>query len=198
MSGLLSLPDEVLKLVLTHVPLKERLVNCSLVHSRLHAAAVAATQQLETGYSPMWQPERGQSVFTWLSRYGEHVTRLDVDALDWVTQLPCPNLLQLRLVGTIVQLGPTADGPGVIAGITKLTRLELHYNGIDDGPVVDSLSELVHLQHLEWFSRNGYGEAGFSIAVLPQLRHLTHLGAHADKHIAAWCTDLVARAQPAV
>jgi hypothetical protein len=37
MSSLAHLPDEVLKLVLKHVPLKHRLSSCCLVSRRLHA-----------------------------------------------------------------------------------------------------------------------------------------------------------------
>jgi hypothetical protein len=63
-------------------------------------------------------------------------------------QLPCPNLRELQLFLCSVQLGPTADGePGVVDDCTKLTRLELNCHMMD-GPVIDGLSRLVHLQHL--------------------------------------------------
>ena len=47
MSSISSLPEEVLKLVLKHVPLQDRLGSCCLVSTRMHAAAVAATEKLQ-------------------------------------------------------------------------------------------------------------------------------------------------------
>ena len=110
---LLSLPDEVLKLVLSHVPLNDRLGSCSLVHSRLHAAAVASTQQLKIGSWPRTPPpQRTQAMLGWLSFYGQHVTHLDLTYLPQpLIQLPCPGLLELRCYMGSIQLGPqqTAD-----------------------------------------------------------------------------------------
>jgi hypothetical protein len=162
MPDLTSLPDEVLKLVMQHVPLQERLTSCCLVNRRLHTAAVAATEQLQLLLSERnctWQhfisigtPERGQSVLAWLNHYGEHLTYLKMTSFPTqpVQQLPCPNLQQLVLDGCSVQLGATADGsPGVLQGCRKLTCLELWRCEITDaaaGAVLDgSLSSLVDL-----------------------------------------------------
>jgi hypothetical protein len=144
MSGLISLPEGVLKLIMQHVPLSDRLSRCCLVNKKLHAAAVAATQQLELGAAAWWPPsansvpvsapELAQSALQWLGLYGQHLTRLQMQGIPQpLLQLPCPNLRQLELnMGCSVHLGPTADGwPGVIQGIPKLTRLELSCNIID-------------------------------------------------------------------
>ena len=182
MSCLTSLPDEVLKLVMKHVPLDDRLTKCCLVNSRLHAAAVAATQDLQLSFGNGLihkQTRHPECWFQWALQYGEHLTCLRLSEFPQaLQQLPCPNLLELSLNYTpSVQLGPAADGtPGVIQGCTKLTKLELQ--GSRDvsaqGDVVDSLSSLIHLQHLEFRIKNA---SALSIATLPRMQHLTYLDA---------------------
>jgi hypothetical protein len=178
MSSLASLPAEVLKLVMQQVPLKDRLTNCCLVNKRLHAAAVAATQEME-----LETEGRVQSGLHWMSQYGTSVTMIKLGNCNHpVHKLPCPNLLELQLWLCSVQLGPTADGqPGVIQGCTKLTRLELWCDFIDapEGAVVDSLSSLVHLQHLQVLPQDSMGHTpslgGLSSSTLPSLTCLTVL-----------------------
>jgi hypothetical protein len=185
MSHFSSLPDEVLKLVMQHVPVQDRLHNCALVSRRMHAAAVAATDCLEIAES---RPEMDVVVMNWLSQHGQHLTRLEVCSYPHLRQLPCPNLLELKLFDwyeSSVQLGPAADGsPGVIHSCTKLTRLEVSCNISDapEGAVLDgNLSSLVHLQRLKVapagynYYVEGYSICGFSGATLPRLQHLTYL-----------------------
>jgi hypothetical protein len=81
-----------------------------------------------------------------------------------------------------VQLDPAADGTlGVIQGCTKLTKLELSSTDVIDGAtgaVVDSLSRLVHLQHLSsylWAWQTYKHIRAFSEATMPRLVQLTHL-----------------------
>jgi hypothetical protein len=180
--SLSCLPDEVLKLVMQHVPLKDRLTSCCLVNRRLHAAAVAATDTVDL------QGEDRSELLAWLPQYGHHVTMLKLLMFDEaVLQLPCPNLQELKLHFCSVQLGPTADGqPGVVQSCTKLTRLDLWCHIMDD-PMLDSLSQLVHLQYLHILPRrpgplvNGAGHEsctieGLSAATLPCLQQLTFLG----------------------
>ena len=215
---LTSLPDEVLKLVMQHAPLKDRLTSCCLVNKKLHAAAVAATDQLAVFLADNWpvpwedkeirpssvhdwktvsddilrlsSPLHTHSMLPWLSLYGQHVTSLDMLGIppwgrEW-QQLPCPNLLQLCVDECNVQLGPAEDGtPGVIPGCTKLTRLDLSCTIIDfpAGGVVDSLSSLVHLQHLIVSPQmypyganvSPYAIGGVCTATLPRLQQLTHI-----------------------
>ena len=186
MPELLSLPDEVLKLVMKHVPIVERLTSCCLVNRRLHEAAVAATSELRLYFdsSDDSRPVEAQDrAFEWLSHYGQHVTSLHMYRLDrvLVDPLPCPNLQNLHMFECNVQLGPGADGTaGIIHGFTKLTCLELRSTMVNtttpEGAVIDSLSSLVHLQHL---SVTVQPEAAFleglSTATLPSLPHLTYL-----------------------
>ena len=189
MSTLSSLSDEVLKLGMQHVPLKDRLTNCCLVNSRLHVAAVAATEMLELSFGP-WQggisPGHADSIFTWLSHYGQHLTRLSMDhCCKPLLQLPCPNLLELQLGGheCTVQLGPAADGnPGVIQSCTKLTRLEVWCDALDTDTTVinDGLMSLVHLQHLNVgpVLQAPGAEHPLIGDTLPSFQHLTYLEVH--------------------
>jgi hypothetical protein len=140
MPCLSSLPDEVLKLVMRHVPLSYRLTSCCLVSKRLHAVAVAATDCLDLQH--LTHP-RAESALDWILQNGQQLTRLSFTNLRQplhAHQLPCPNLLELVLGrGCSVQLGPAADGyAGVIQGCTKLTRLEVRANILDaEGGVLD-------------------------------------------------------------
>jgi hypothetical protein len=170
-----------------HVPLKQRLTSCCLVNRRLHEAAVAATSELRLSFGSSddsISEEAMDCASEWLSLYGQHVTSLHVDGSCQVLvhPLPCPNLQSLHMFDCNVQLGRGADGTaGVIHGCTKLTYLELTWTMFDtstpEGAVVDSLSSLVHLQHL---SVSPHAESaplnGLSTATLPSLPHLTHLG----------------------
>jgi hypothetical protein len=173
-----------------------------LVSRRLHAAAVAGTQELKLDFGPYAgvmqrlgcgpfgiAPQQRNRFHSWLSHYGQYLTSLymedDPQSLDQL--LPCPNLLKLALVQCHVQLGPCAASgtPGVIAGCTKLTRLDLLHDIIStagEGLLLDgSLSKLVDLQHLEMQRRTDdtiqdqHIIGGFIPATLPRLTRLTHL-----------------------
>jgi hypothetical protein len=191
MACLSLLPNDVLKTIMQYVPLKDRIGHCSLVSKRLHAAAVAATDRLvldSQGCSRVKggmhgvRPRNRKSAVQWLCNHGQQLTSLQfwswplLQQQQLLQELPCPNLLELEIVRGRVQLGPTADGyPGVMQDCTKLTRLKLLGYTISDMPedgLIDSLSSLVHLQHLEAFAEAG---KGLSIATLPRLQHLTCL-----------------------
>jgi hypothetical protein len=180
-----------------HVPLKDRLTCCCLVSRRLHTAAVAAADALYLNWTSgtermQW---RIDTVGQWFSLYGQHLTSLVVDSPvgRWplLQQLPCQKLLELQLSYCSVQLGAADGQKGVIHGCTKLTRLVLCCNIIDApvGTVVDSLSSLVHVQHLCVHGRvpgdgggldswGGYLIGGLSDVTLPRLKHLTYLRVH--------------------
>lgn len=219
MASIASLPDHVLTLVMQHVPLKSRLCSCSFVSKRLHAAAVAATQHLEVMLRPSlpWFTSacptysKLDNTLWWISKYGKHLTSLSMTThsllatdsfpLPALRQLECQHLLDLEVIGGIVQLGPTDDGiAGIIVGCNKLTRLELrgcHIIDVREGGLAACLSSLVHLQHLTVLPTRLGGEAGepapsidlpvypeypeprlfggLSLATLPGLQHLTCL-----------------------
>jgi hypothetical protein len=181
MSRLSSLPDEVLKLVMQHVPLEDRLTSCCLVNRKLHAAAVAATAELQLSFGCYGPPHQDEPCFLeWLSHYGQHLTSLDICHLQQpLQQLPCPNLLDLHLSWCSVQLGPAADGqPGVVQGCTKLTRLELWSDIIDStgSAVLDgNLSSLVNLQSFELGPERGHPALS---SAFPFWQRLTFLRVH--------------------
>jgi hypothetical protein len=111
-----------------------------------------------------------------MDHYGHHLTRVKLHSFPLpMQQLPCPDLLELVLVhGCSVQLGPAADGLGVVQGCTKLTYLELccEITDVSEGDVVDRLSSLVHLKLLEF---RPFNRCTLSDATLPCLQHLTFL-----------------------
>mgnify|MGYP001807812402 CR=1 FL=1 len=116
-----------------------------MVNKRLHAAAAAATHDLQLWFGDGQSPSKGTliprnqegSTLDWLIHHGQHLTRLQLDGFQQpMQQMPCPNLLDLKLnrgcaeLGLApsycrMQLGSADDQPCVIQGCTKLTRLEL-------------------------------------------------------------------------
>jgi hypothetical protein len=186
MPSLSSLPDEVLKLVLQHVPVRERLTSCCLVNRRLHAAASAITTLYPSWGVFLGAEERAKGLMKWLPLYGQHLTRLQLHKFPLIIkQLPCPNLLELDLNHCDVQLSPARGKTGVIQCCPKLTQLELGVLNITDSPegtVLDSLSSLVHLQDLAVYPAvdpyaigGPYAIRDLSKATLPSLEHLTSL-----------------------
>jgi hypothetical protein len=136
--------------------------------------AVAATQDLQVSFGD--EPEQirfahESSFWQWLPIYGQLLTRLALGKFQQpLQQLPCPALLELKLLSCaggddpyldlddlrdwrpcMVQLGAADGHPGVIQGCSNLTRLELQCDIIDapKGAVIDSFSSLVHLHHLD-------------------------------------------------
>ena len=150
MSNLMSLPDEVIKIILQKVTTTDRMTSCCLVNKRLHAASVTATHEIHLQGS-----RRVESGLKWLSHHGKNVTLILCDFSQPLQQLPCPALQELDIEDGSVQLGPGVCRYAGIARIcTKLTRLVLYCDIIDNwdrskGAVLDCLSSLVHLQHLE-------------------------------------------------
>lgn len=184
MSLLNSLPDGVLKLVLQHVSINDRLTSCSLVNKRLRAAAAAATDELFFG--PCKHPPRREAWFVeYVMNYGKHVTRLHMDSISGpIWMLPCPNLKDLSLSRCNVLFAPGDFGlQGVIPGCTNLTRLKFLgtiKDAADEDAAVELniLSRLVHLQHLELMPLIPTEGCTLSVPTLPRLGHLTHLNVH--------------------
>lgn len=114
--SLSSLDKEIMKLFMQHVPLRDRLGNCSLVSKELHAAAVEATQSLEL-FMPCEAhttvPNLTGCLSSWVSHYGQHLTKVMLRGFKQpLRHLSCPNLLDLELSSVFkdgsVQLGPAA------------------------------------------------------------------------------------------
>lgn len=187
MPCLSSLPDEVLKLLMQHVPLAKRWTSCCLVNRRFHAAAMAATAELALQYGlPRTYRTPGgcnhefqhaRCSFDWLSLYGQHVTCLSMTNCPLLLQqLPCPNLLELSLEDCTVQLGPAADQPGMVLGCRKLTRLELRCQIVHTPPIV-KISILYFLPHLKELVIDLPKRQSFTLSqgAIPRLLCLTSL-----------------------
>ena len=142
MSCFSMIPDEFLKLVMQHVPVKDRLGSCCLVSRRMHAAAVAATAGLEL--RPV-SPESAESALRWVWHYGQHLTSLMFyNSPKPLRELSSRDLRELKLLRCSVQLGAADGQPGVIDGCPNLACLELWCDFVDAPKcaVVDSLSSL--------------------------------------------------------
>jgi hypothetical protein len=186
MSALNSLPDEVLKLVIQHVPLKDRIASCCLVNKRLQAVAVAASDQLTLNCDGVG-PIPTYSFLKYLTHYGKHVTSLRMEYFSGapILQLSCPNLLELVLWQCSAHFGPTELGqPGLMRNLSKLKRLTFFGGFIKDIEAcyptaeLDSLSSLVHLEHLELLPLSPVHGCTLSVATLPRLEHLMYLNVH--------------------
>ena len=106
-----SLPEELWKLILAHVPLPERLGTCSRVSQKLYRAAATAQLQLELQSSV----QNSQGLVRWLRRNGQHVASLELQGFAGnVTELPCQQLRKLVVWFGRVQLGPSSSHPGVL------------------------------------------------------------------------------------
>lgn len=154
MSSLSDLPKPVLQLIMQFVPVMERLTICCLLSKELHAAAVAATQELEL------TPEQVQSAYKWMMLYGHNLKSLKVQ--DSTRSL----------------LEPTAYGTSAIQSCPNLTKLVLQRDSTPFPTVGGaSLARLAKLEHLDISSDSGEPFT-LSHAVLPSLSALTYL--HVD------------------
>lgn len=172
------LPDETLRLIMTHVPLMERLRKCSLVCRAFHKAAAsagAASLDLEA------LVDDGSKGFEeWLSRHGDDVTSLRLLKSEAPTYLPCSNLLELDLnwCGSI-QLQKSDCNPGLLQSCRGLTKLKFRMCYVIEGSSVSKelagLSCLPSLQHLDICRLGPDAYMQLSSSALKTLTNLTHL-----------------------
>jgi len=122
--------------------------------------------------------QRFMGLQQWMLHHGQHITSVQLSASDGnLTQLPCPNLRNLKLAYMTVQLGASSMQPGVLHSCTRLTKLQLiscrHTDG-RNGLV--ALSALVSLQHLELqISNSNSAHCQMPSTVFQHLQHLTYL-----------------------
>jgi len=198
-----SLPLEQLAQVLQHVPLKERLSSCALVHSSWRAAAAEATTEIECSYN-------SNSLSAWLR---SHCSKVCIISMSIKTpdrtlslmplRLPVIHLqylLKLEFVWTPwesttvsagqqpLQISREQQGalPG-LASLTALTRLDLTGASVrlDGLEALTGLKELsISYDVIERSDSRAFDEppvAYFDIAeallsaALPKLQHLTRL-----------------------
>jgi len=171
-----TLSEDLWKRIMEYVPLTDRLSSCSQVSRTLCRAAAAATCAVES-----FDVHSLHALCQWITLHGQHLTSLQLSAVDEnLTQLPCPNLLELDLAFIDVQLGGSSTQPGVLHSCTRLTMLRLdrcYFTSTDEYYTnsLAALSALVELQHLGLMDdRDGDGN-WMPSAVLQQLPHLTYL-----------------------
>lgn len=181
-----ELPVDLWKLVLQHVPLQQRLGACALVCHKFHAAAVAATDSIQTRL--LYQHKVNRFV-GYLQQHGSHLTSIIVNERqetdDWLVmkQFPsCQHLQQLSLSGFELQLSPSGGLPDALDSLTGLTRLELrdcNFNSYRVNPSRrgggGALSVLVNLRHLCLEHDAESDDYPIPDLQLASLQHLTHL-----------------------
>jgi len=139
-------PEEIWQRVLQYVPLQQRLGSCALVCSKFNAAAVAATDSIDT--SPFRHVDQ-DSFLAYLQHHGSHVTSIKMYGPVVLEELPpCQHLQQLCLTDCEVQLGPDEGCLGVLASVTGITRLDMEHCECCGRDAFAALSVLVNLQHL--------------------------------------------------
>jgi len=179
MSSIVELPEDIWKIVLQHVPLKQRLSSCALVCQKFKAAAVAATDSIE---ATLFEQPAVDKFATYLQQHGSHLTSLVLTgdcrvSSIWpeLEQLPCQHLQELHLNSLNLGWGPDEDRPSVLDHATAITRLEIQ----DADLYPAALSMLPSLQHLcidgcYLFDSKDYNEA--STVAFSSWQQLTHLG----------------------
>jgi len=195
-SGVDRLSQEQLAQVLQHVPLKERLSSCALVHSSWRAAVAEATTTIECSYE-------NKSLSAWLSSHCNtvHVRRMSISTPSWPDyplRLPVINLQYLQKLTVVgapwepatasssgrqpLKSGTRQGALPSLANLTALTSLDLAGASVR----LDGLEALTGLKELSLSCRvsgRGFGRTvpTFDTAeallaeALPKLQHLTRL-----------------------
>jgi len=180
---LLDVPVALLTIVLQLVPVPDRLGVCTRVCRSFHAAAVAATNSINTK-STRSQAQCDDAV-EWLKRHGSGIIAFKARGQAPACQpslasLPCPLLRDLDLYRLSLQ-------PGFFSTCTGLTRLLLNSCCVEDIPHATSsasgnplmqLSVLSSLQHMHLtFMHAGCSGAFLELpsTLLSHLVQLTHL-----------------------
>lgn len=108
-----ALSEDIWAIILSYVPLTDRMCSCILVSKLLNRAAAAATNQtMELSLHPKYSP----AFLEWIQGHGRQLETLKLTSANPVgfsagfgfkiTELPCHNLRVLELSGCLVQLGP--------------------------------------------------------------------------------------------
>lgn len=118
-----ALPDSALVSIMSGCALQHRL-QCAVVSKSWAAAAVVVTREMCLSHWPDLP-----SITAHLSSSYSSITSLQIDAgpKPLLSEFPAlPNLQELQILQTRVQLGPGFSAPGILHGVTALTHLLLH------------------------------------------------------------------------
>jgi hypothetical protein len=166
-------PPEVLELLLSFVPLPERMSSCCLVNKKFHAAAVAVTQCISADLKSDLTDDN--SFRTWMQQHGGTVSSLKLARpYSKLSGLPCSALRHLDLSAYAAQLGlmdsqrqPVKDSSMILSAATGLTSLRITVDFLRP-ELCDDVAALQHLQHLEI-------QTGYAHLPVEFLLHMTQL-----------------------
>lgn len=104
------------KLVLVHVPVRDRLLGAALANPTMSKAAAAVTRAVHVDVD--WHDSKGQkqkiarAVKSYLQKHGANVDSIVLPgSLVPTAPLPTPHLLKLTIHGGSVHLGPPSGRP---------------------------------------------------------------------------------------
>lgn len=144
-------PDDVLQLIMSFLPLSDRLGSCSIVCQQFRKAALTVTSSVSVDL----QADHAADVSfqSWLQQHGNQLSSLEQRTSGPLTALPCANLQELHLSESCKVLLQAADGhAGILAGKTALTKLvcsprcEPQHYGYQALVAVAALPSLQHLE----------------------------------------------------
>jgi hypothetical protein len=142
--------DKAWTLILSYIPVTQRLRTCSLVSHALHRAATAAVNNT---LAVRLQHKHCKSFTNWLSRHASHVTILKLEGCcmdrPQLLQLPCHNLQQLVISSCSLwsqdQGTPGAQlHAGLMSDLRSVQCLQASSSGISAG-VLQTLTNLTQL-----------------------------------------------------
>jgi hypothetical protein len=176
-SSLLQLPEPALDLVLQKMDtcsLVSTAATCSMfrhdVAKHISKLEVSCRGSTACASLTLWQQQHSTSL--------DNLTHCSIQALFsylWLSDLPCPRLLQLQLKGLVVQLQPTVGYPGVLQHCTGLTALELQNCRVQDTrAALAAIAALTGLQRLVWTGSHD-DQGKLDIAELQLSSKLTYL-----------------------
>lgn len=102
------LPDEVVQLILSFIPVKQRMMTTSLVSQRLREAAAAVTHSISLEFHAARLQRHADSLALWMQHHGHHLTTLKLRLLRQPFVLPWQHLRDLELWVCPMQLAHAA------------------------------------------------------------------------------------------
>jgi hypothetical protein len=165
--GLLQLPADVLKRILSSLPVQDRIGSCGLVCQQLRRATAAATNALVV--------QSKAKTYAYLEQYGHFLTSLKVK--EWgkapAPPFPCHNLRHLDLQDGVLRLMPVRSS---LTALTKLGLTNMSFGSTRDVEVLSSnMTSLQELSIVEEPLVRHDPLATSTLRVLPPFARLTCL-----------------------
>jgi hypothetical protein len=171
-------PPEVLELLLSFVPLPQRMTSCCLFNKQFRAAALPVTTSINADLKT--DLTRDNSFHNWMQQHAGSVSSLQLTRpYSKLSGLPCGALRQLELSAYAGQLGsrdsqrqPVKDSSMILSAATGLTSLRITVDDFLRPELCGNVAALQHLQHLEIYTGYAYLPRDF----LLHHTQLTHFG----------------------